>query len=249
MLHLKTLGGVQLEDAAGSPVPDLRARALALLAVVAASGAKGVSRDRVLGILWPEVDVERGRHSLSQTVYSIHRRMEAELIKAELQLLRLDRSVVSCDRDRFEAAIAAGRWVEAVGLYDGPFADGFFLDDAPEFERWVDDERSRLAHDVERAAETAAEEADRVGDLGRSRDLWRRLCQLDPLNSRFTLGYVIALAKSGDRGGAVRHGQAHVALLQRELNSAPPTRLADLLDRLQRGTFVSSPREDMPPRA
>ena len=33
---------------------------------------------------------------------------------------------------------------EALELYRGPFLPGFFVADAPEFERWMEEERARL---------------------------------------------------------------------------------------------------------
>ncbi len=92
------------------------------------------------------------------------------------------------------------------------------------------------------------DQCDRSGEASEARATWGRLAELDPLNSRFAYQYVLALAKSGDRGGAVRHCLAHTATLKAELGSAPPTRLNELLERLQRGTFVSTQREEPPKR-
>lgn len=241
--RLRTLGGLSFDRHDGSAVPEFRTRWLAVMTVIGAGGGRGVARDRLLGLFWPEVPADRGRHGLSQVLYGVHRRLGAEIMLSDGPALRFDPAQVSVDLIDFEAALAADRWPAALDLYTGPFADAFYLDGAPEFERWVEDQRARLAHLVEDAAETAARAEEQGGRLGPARDLWRRLCRLDPFNSRYALEYVTALAKSGDRGGAVRHGRAHVDLLARELGTAPPTRLLDFLERLQRGTFVSAPDE------
>ena len=63
-MRLRTFGGLWIESAGAEVEPRPRPRPLALLAILAAAGAKGVSRDRVLTILWPESDGERARHAL-----------------------------------------------------------------------------------------------------------------------------------------------------------------------------------------
>lgn len=240
MLQLHTLGGLWLDRGDGVPIGDVRGRWLGLLAVVAAAGNQGVTRDQVLAVLCPELDTSRGGHNLSQMLYALRRHVGQELISAEGQTLRLDRSQITADLIGFAEALGAARWSDAARIYRGPFLDGFHLDDAAEFERWTADTRDRLAADGERALEHHAEQAEKRGESAEARATWRRLVELDPLNSRFAYQLVLALAASGDRGGAVRLGLIHAARLKEELGSAPPTRLSELMTRLQQGTFVSS---------
>jgi DNA-binding SARP family transcriptional activator len=242
MFQLRMLGGLWLERD-DRTIAEVRGRALGLLGVIAAAAGRRATRDQILGVLWPEVDQERGSHSLSQTLYSLRRQLGTEPTVAEGAMLRLDDSKVVTDLTEFERAVAASDWAAAARLYRGPFLAGFYLEGAPDFERWATEVRERLARDGERAIEQYAERCDRGGEASEARTAWSRLAELDPLNSRYGYQYILALAKSGDRGGAVRHGLAHVARLKAELNSAPPTRLAELLERLQRGTFVSTQRE------
>ncbi len=247
MFNLKTLGGLRLERQDGS-VAEVRGRWLALLAVIGAGEERGVSRDQVLGVLWPELDQGRGSHNLSQVLYSLRRLVGEELAVAAGQVLRLDGSKVSTDLALLQVAVRDRNWADVSRLYRGPFLAGFYLEDAPEFERWSEGVRGGLARDAEHAIEQYAEQCDRSGDAGEGRATWRRLADLDPLNSRFAYQYILALAKSGDRGGAVRHGLAHTTLLKEELGSAPPSRMLELMERLQRGTFVSTQREEIPKR-
>jgi hypothetical protein len=73
-LRLRTFGGLSLEgmDAANGAMPKGR-RTLALLALLAKSGSRGLSRDKVTALLWPDSDAERGRNSLSQVLSSLRR--------------------------------------------------------------------------------------------------------------------------------------------------------------------------------
>jgi DNA-binding SARP family transcriptional activator len=63
MLRLHTFGGCSVTRD-GAPVDDLagQRKALAFLAILAAAGERGISREKVLAHLWPESDdVRDGR--------------------------------------------------------------------------------------------------------------------------------------------------------------------------------------------
>ena len=49
-----------------------------------------------------------------------------------------------CDVWAFDAAIDQGRPADALALYRGELLAGFHISDAPDFEHWMDEERSRL---------------------------------------------------------------------------------------------------------
>ena len=74
MLRLKTFGGLWLEGDEG-PLTGAatQRRRLVLLAALAAAGQRGMSRDAVVGLLWPEVDGTRARAALSQSLYALKR--------------------------------------------------------------------------------------------------------------------------------------------------------------------------------
>lgn len=250
-LRLRTFGGLWIENGDAGADSGARPRGLALLALLAAgeggaaiaspagSRGPGLSRDRVLGILWPESDPERARHALSQTIYGLRRALGVEVVLSTPEL-RLDASRVTSDVDDFRSAVRAKRWADAAALYVGPFLDGFYLADAPEFERWVERERATLAADGVRAIESIANEAERSGDLAAATDHRRRLTLLDPVDPRFAVAYMTSLARQGNREAALAHGKAHVALLKREFDAQPDVAVRELMDRLRLGTPTST---------
>ena len=231
-LRLRTLGGLWIDGLDAGADGGPRPRRLALLAILAAAGAQGASRERVLGVLWPESEPEKGRHALSQTLYALRRDLGADVVVATHDL-RIDVQQLSIDVEEFRTAIAARDFKLAASLYAGPFLDGFYLADAPEFERWIDAERATLARDGIRAIEASAREASSEGRSEESAAEWRRLGRLDPLNSRFAASYMEALVAIGDRPGAVAHGSAHTELLRRELDADPDATFQRLVARLR----------------
>ncbi|MEO8199734.1 MAG: hypothetical protein ABI679_04350, partial [Gemmatimonadota bacterium] len=68
MYRLNTLGGLSLSGPAG-PItgPAVQPRRLGLLTLLAAAGVQGLSRDKLLGLLWPESEPDRARHALDQS--------------------------------------------------------------------------------------------------------------------------------------------------------------------------------------
>ena len=161
MFRLGSFGGLILTDAAGEVVMPQRRR-LALLALLAAAGERGLSRDKVLGYLWSESSSENARHALEQLLYSM-RKQVAEPLFQGTDPLRLDTRVVHADVVEFARAMAANDPSSAVAVYRGPFLDGFYLAGAPEFERWVEAERTRLEAEHGEALRKLAAEAHSLG--------------------------------------------------------------------------------------
>ncbi len=240
MLRLLTLGGLAVEPAEGLVIGGPRPRRLALLAILAARGERGLSRDRVLGILWPDSTEERGRHALSQTLYALRHDLGVEAVRAG-NALALDPAVILSDLDEFRSAAEAHDWPRAAALYRGPFVDGFTLTDASAFDEWVDGERHRLAREGIAAIEAAARGAESAGDFRRALPWRHRLVLAEPLCSRHAIGYIHALLGLGDRAGALEHARAHAELVRRELDADPDPALAALVRELRSAT----PREPL----
>jgi DNA-binding SARP family transcriptional activator/tetratricopeptide (TPR) repeat protein len=226
VLRLRTFGGLWIESSDPSEAPAPPPRRLALLAVLAAAGPRGLSRDRLLGILWPEGSEERGRHALAQMVYSLRADLRSDGAIAGSSEVKLDPSIIASDVGDFAAAIARGDREAAARLYSGPFLDGFYLSEAPAFERWVEEERARLAA----AAVVAVEQlALATGDI-----VWRRrLTELDPLRGRYAADYMAALAAAGDRAGALGHARSHERRVRGELEASPDAEVTRLANRLR----------------
>lgn len=179
MLHLRTLGGLWLERDDGSLV-DVRARWLALLAFVAAGEKGGVSRDQLLGVLWPDLDQPRASHNLSQAIYSLRLAVGDDISIADTKTIRLDSAKVSTDLEHLRAAVREKDGGQATRAYRGPFLTGFYLEGSPEFERWCSDTRTRVARDAEDLIEQYADACAQNGAAAESRASWRRLTELDP---------------------------------------------------------------------
>jgi TolB-like protein/DNA-binding SARP family transcriptional activator len=231
MLHLKTFGGLSLDI---DGIPGARAaqqrKTLGLLALLAAAGQRGLSRDKLIAALWPETDAEHGRGLLRQACYALRRDLHApELFLGSIQL-RLNPAVISSDVDSFASALQANDPTRAVSYYTAPFLDGFFLNGEGEFENWAESERARLASQCRAALGALSAEAARRGEHRVAAGWWRRLLELDPLSSHATLGLMTALDDGGERAEALRCGRAYVELVRSELGADPPPELSEWIE-------------------
>jgi DNA-binding SARP family transcriptional activator len=243
---LTTLGGLSIIGPEGMPnrlAP--RRRALALLALAAASAKEGISRDRAMALLWPEVDTASARNSLKQTVFAIRHVLDAEVFDRTSRNLRLDAREITVDLHHFEHALAAGAHEEAVDDYKGPFLDGFFLD-LIEFDRWVDRMRQRLDLGYARALEILAVRARLRGEASSAIQWYRRLVEYDPVSTSSVLGLMSTLAAVGEPLEALKYYMRHVKLLRDEFDAKPSPKIELVAERIRQNLTYSA-GDSMPP--
>ncbi len=231
MFRLQALGGLVLSDPAGSPLP-LPRRRLALLALLAAAGEPGLSRDKLIARLWSETPAANARHALEQLLYTVRRQFPPDGLFRGVDPVRLDRDVIRSDVQDFEAALSRRELSEAVALYRGAFLDGFYLSDAG-FEEWVESERQRLAGQCADAVHHLAKEAGVEHHHTEAIAWWSRLAAFDPLSERSALGLAHALAEAGDTASALRQARAYETRAREELGVPPTPEHLAFMERLR----------------
>ena len=247
MFRLRLLGGASIARGDGVPLAGRAAQRhrLALLALLACPPGHGLSRDKLIALLWPESDTERGRNLLNVSVYELRKALGEDALLSEGDELRLNAEAVSSDVAEFEGALERGDHEAAVALYRGPLLDGFFVPDAPEFERWANGERVRLAVAYARSLEALARDAEARGDFQGSAEWWRQRAAHDPYDSRVAQCLMRALDAGGNRAGALQHASVHDRLLQQELGLRAPSEVSALAERM-RATPLARPSSVAP---
>jgi DNA-binding SARP family transcriptional activator/TolB-like protein len=241
--RLETFGKLALSGGTTGRLSQQRRR-LALLALLAASGDRGLSRDQLLAYLWSDSSAANARHSLEQLLYAMRQAL-GEGVFDGTNPVRLNAAVITSDVTEFERALARGDWSEAVTLYHGPFLDGFYLEDAAEFERWTETERARLAGRYVDCLGRLADAAEGGADHATAVRWRRRLVEADPVGSRSALALMRALVASGDRTAALQHARIYEALVQQELESEPDPSITAYVAQLRAG--AADERAPAPP--
>src|SRR5262245_34437843 len=228
-LRLHALGGLSI-TANGVVLSGTvaRRRSLALLALVASSN-DGVSDERALSLLWPDMDSHKARNNLKQVAFTLRQALGRDAFLRTTTTLRLDPALFSVDRWDFEKAIAAKAPARALELYSGPFLAGFHLAGLTDFEQWAESERERLSHLYSAALTSVALSAETSGDFQTAIDLWRRVVSEDRLNDTNAQRLIRALAASGDTAGALQQAKVHELLIKQELDLQPSQTFSQLL--------------------
>jgi DNA-binding SARP family transcriptional activator len=234
MIRLQTFGGAVLFTQPGVPLVGTatQRRTLGLLSILAVAGEAGISRDKLVGILWPDVDARRARHSLTQALYAARKSLDCADLFEVAEDVRLNPSRMRSDVGEFEAALQSGDDAGAVALYRGPFLDGVFFSSL-EFERWLAGQRSRLENQVVAALERLVERAELAADLRTAARRLRRLAELRPSDSAIAVRLIRVLADSGDRAGAIQHAHLHARTLREEFELEPDGLVLQLAEELR----------------
>jgi predicted ATPase len=168
--HVQLLGGLRATrgDAVISQFPS---RPIAmLLAMLAVNPQRRHSREELIELLWPGVELDVGRNRLRQVLSTLRRLLEPpgvppdSVLIADRQTVGLNADAVSCDAAEFEQLVRRGAIAQALECYRGDLMPGFL-------DEWVEDERSRLSALHARAlargdstiAKTGADESGAAG--------------------------------------------------------------------------------------
>ncbi|GMV09416.1 MAG: hypothetical protein AMXMBFR55_11500 [Gemmatimonadota bacterium] len=232
MIRFQTLGAIELrrDDTALATILAQPKR-LALLAYLACARPAGFrSRDTILALFWPESDTERARNSLRQALHHLRRGMGEDAITTRGEReVGIDPAIVICDASRFDAAIDGGQLEEALALYQGDFLAGLHVHDAPDAERWLDDERLRRRRLAVEGARQLAEAAASSGDAEGGVRWARRALAIDPTDEGAVRRLVELLADAGDVTGALDVYADHVKRLAADFGLKPSLELTRLV--------------------
>ncbi|MFL5520234.1 MAG: AAA family ATPase [Gemmatimonadales bacterium] len=188
----------------GGPAPSevLWRKHLALLVFLALAPGRRATRARLHALLWPDVDDERARRSLNESVRRLRLVLGRDRLRSSGEVLELAGDGLAVD-------------VLATPLLHDPaplptFLEGFSLEDAEPFNDWADAERARvLARQVSEALAHGEDALD--ASHHREAAAWAAAVQSrEPLSVPAAALRMRALALAGETGAALAAYQAHV---------------------------------------
>jgi DNA-binding SARP family transcriptional activator len=228
-LRLRLLGPAQVEAGTPPTQVDLAAhKGSALLFYLASRPDQPVSRTRLITLLWEESDEQEGRNSLSTALSRLRRTLPNAPIVAvgDALVWRPDpRTDVWTDIAAFAELTrpdASGADLDrAVQLWRGPFLEGLDLRDCPDWDEWLELERSAWLQRMLDTLERAAEAHGASGDWSAALTHTRHALAIDPLQERFHRLAMRLYERAGDRAGALSQYRTAVQTLQSELGVEP----------------------------
>ncbi len=151
--RVRLLGEVSVRDGQHRLLRLPSHAATALLARLALAPERAHSREELIELLWPGVELNVGRNRLRQVLSTLKTALavvsDTAVISADRQTVRVAAGTLSCDAVLFEAAWRSGRKAQARMLYGGDLMPGFY-------DEWICEERLRLAALADRLPDAAA---------------------------------------------------------------------------------------------
>ena len=228
-LHL--LGDFRL-SVGGVPSPFATRKAESLLAYLVLAGARSVTRERVLGALWPDAEEGRARGMLSTALWRVQKTISGlgMSIHSRNGWLSLDAPELEVDALRFKqfaetsATNPEARLADiekAVSLYGGDLLESFD-------EGWCELERGhfRTVH-LSLMKELVANYREGAR-YPKAREMARRVIGLDPMDEDTHRELMLLFHLEGNRSAALAQYQAVHNILRAELGISPEGRTTDL---------------------
>lgn len=264
-LAVRLFGGMSLSiDDFTLPLPGSR-QARSLLAYLFFFYPQICTRDRLIGVLWPDLPESTARRRLSQATWQIQSSWErglsqfnptqtindvfpAHLIFHDSDTLRIDpRISVSVDVVEFGQLLSPGghadlqaedRTLRALDLYNGDLLDGYYDD-------WIILERERL-HDVYLAAlETRIRWCKLHQDIPTALLYTRRLVKADPWREEAHRELMRLLSLANQPQQALRQFSICRQLLQDNLGIEPSPETIALAQEIATQNSAGAPRSTL----
>ena len=141
LIEFRTLGTIDLRTGDGRELYSLLAqpKRIAFLAYLCVAQPRGFHRrDTLLALFWPNADQDHARASLRKALHALRRALgDDSILSRGDEEVAVDFQRVFCDAAAFDVSLRANRLEEALEIYRGDLLAGFFIDDAQEFEQWL----------------------------------------------------------------------------------------------------------------
>ncbi|MEE8258222.1 MAG: BTAD domain-containing putative transcriptional regulator [Sphingomonadales bacterium] len=240
---LKLFGGFRLFRDEGQEVQVSSKRGQALLSYLALNQGQHHTRDKLVGLLWPDRSDDQARHSLRQELSTLRKAFKdaSPFIVTGGNRLAINPQVLTVDVWAFEHLAGENKpkaLTHAATLYTGDLLEGLALA-APVFEQWCAGEQLRLKDLACSVFERLAQTQAATGQEKEALEVAQKLALLDPLREGTHRLLMQLFAGTGRRSDALRQYQACVNILKDELDVAPDPETQRLYAAIHSGQGIS----------
>jgi DNA-binding SARP family transcriptional activator len=216
-------------------------KAQALLCYLAVNG-RPHSRHALANLLWGELPESDARRNLRGELLKLRRHVEPYLQISHQTIALHPDAPVWVDTAVFQQTIRAGEkvgagWQTAVTLYRGEFLQEFYVRQAPEFDNWLQAQRSWFHNQAITAYDAWAGHLQAQGDFTAAIRLARQLLALEPTREASHRLLMQLLASSGQRPAALLQFEQCQNLLAEELGVDVSAETAVLHEQIRSGEY------------
>lgn len=197
-------------------------KALALLCYLAAR-AQPLPRSHLADLFWGDKPEAQGRANLSRVLNNLTTLFPNSIL-ANRDTLSLAPGAFSLDILDFQARQAQGTadaLLGAVALYHDEFMSGLYLNDCPEFELWLVEERERWQQRMVSVLECLAGHYARRAQPEKALPFAARLLDLQPWHEEAHRELMRLLWQTGQRSAALQQYETARRVLEQELGVEP----------------------------
>jgi DNA-binding SARP family transcriptional activator len=240
-VHIAVLGGLRIRST--QPALELRGQAaelLGLLAVERAQGGDG-DRDRLAGLLWPDIGQAEARRRLAVALFRLRKTLGPLGFILQISPDTATLRDVTVDAEAFEAEVAGAdppRLGAILETYQGDLLESFSAE-------WLNAPRARWRAACLAALPRLVAELDTVGDSDQALAWARRWQALEPLDDAACAAQMRLLWRAKRHGEAGRCFDAFARALRQELNVEPDTELRQLARAIARENEAASRSDNM----
>jgi len=234
VVFLTTLGSVDLRSE-GCGVDLLEhPKRFAVLAYVGAFPGRRYQRESVMAMFWPEADDSHARNALRQSLHVIRQSVPSgALVSHRGGMLSVNADLVRSDAGEFCRLMDEGLCEAALENYGGDFLPGFYVEEAPDFERWCDEQQSRLRRMALEALCSLADDAADQGALETALAHARRGVELFPHDESMARRLLRLLFRQQNVAAMTDEFERLRHRLARDLGISPSAETAEMVGRAQ----------------
>ena len=242
MNRLALLGSIQITRN-GESVRGFESRkALALLCYLAIR-AQPVSRVELANLFWGDKTETQGRGNLSRVLNNLSA-LFPDSFETNRETVQLKRGAFAVDCAEFDAATDDERrktdletvvrhLSSVVPFYRGEFMSGMFLDDCPEFELWLVQERERWQQRIVSVLDCLSGHHARRGEFANALPFAARLLEIEPWREETHREMMKLLAQTNQRSAALQQYETARRVLKEELNVEPGAETNALYEKIR----------------
>lgn len=220
--EIRLLGTFEVRDERGHALTLAVRKAEALVALLALRVGSAVAREKICGLLWPEVPEARAKQSLRQTLHLVRKALPGTL-RVDSRSATLIASRVRVDVCSLEQQLARGSrdaLILAARECRGELLDGLGIDE-PGFEQWLIGERVRVHARAMLALTRLLELHVAAGEGIDALAVCSQALRLDPYCEPLHRQLMRLQLQLGRRTLALRHYRDLTATLCEELGTEP----------------------------